>query len=327
MEKNLKNIKAQFKERGVFYTPVELAKSLLKHVDVDYKSAYDPTIGQGNLLSVLPDEVEKFGQEFFESELEKAKKKLKNFKGFAGDTLKEPHFMDRKFDFIFSNPPYSIKWEQMPDDERFSVAPALPPKSKADYAFLLHCLHLLDDNGIAILIMFPGVLYRGNAEGKIRQWLVEQNYISKIIQIEPGYFVDTNIATVAIILKKNKKDNSIEFIDESIGKARKVEFDEIKENDFNLSINTYVQEDIVKEVIDPIALENEIRQNAIKKMRADILRSSVIERLQLDENFPKTEIFIKDLKSAINEEEKKHIKAKGQKADVRELTRQLLLFS
>ena len=154
-EYNLKSIKQQFKEKGIFYTPYELAQTLKSYITFSTKSVYDPTCGDGGLLNVFDDNVKKYGQEVNYQQLEVAKIKLKNFEGFCGDTLKNPAFMDKKFDCILANPPFSIKWEPPKSDIRFDAAPAMAPPSKADYAFILHILHYLSDDGKACVLEFP----------------------------------------------------------------------------------------------------------------------------------------------------------------------------
>ena len=144
-EYNIKSIRQDFKQKGIFYTQRELAeyiKNLLPEKRPD--RVYDPTCGNGGLLSVFDDSVEKYGQDINSEQVEEATRRLSNFHGVAGDTLKEPAFKDMKFDYIVANPPFSIKWEPF-QDERFN-APVLPPPSRADYAFNLHILHYLSDN-------------------------------------------------------------------------------------------------------------------------------------------------------------------------------------
>lgn len=204
---NIKSIRQDFKSKGIFYTPTELAEMIKSYLPADVKEVYDPTCGHGNLLSVFADEVQKYGQDINIVAVEEAKK-LPNSFIELGDTLAEPKFLGKKFEAIVANPPFSIKWEQK-SDERFASAPALAPKSKADYAFILHILHYLADNGTAVVMEFPGILYRGNAEGKIRRWLVELNYIEKVIHIPGNTFVDTAIPTCILVLRKNRTDTDI----------------------------------------------------------------------------------------------------------------------
>lgn len=249
-ELSIKNIKKEIAKKGIYYTPKELAEYMLSFVKTPYNTAYDPTCGQGNLLAVLPDDVKKYGQEIHDFELEKAQSRLTNFTGYCGDTLKDPYFINEKFDLILANPPFSINWERE-HSVIFDDVNVLPPKSKADYAFIMHCLHVLSDHGTAVIMGFPGILYRGNAEAKIRKWLVENNYIEKIVLIEGKKFTDTSIQTILLILKKDKTDTDITFIDSIINKERKVPIEEIEENDYNLSINSYVQEEKVIDMWNP----------------------------------------------------------------------------
>lgn len=240
MAHNLKAIRQQFKERGVFYTDEKLALIMCGYLGERGRPAtevYDPTCGDGALLSVFDDSVRKYGQEIDEAQLQAACNRLTNFEGVCGDTLKDPAFRGRQFDCIMANPPFSVKWEQNKDDERFSVAPALAPKSKADFAFILHCLHYLKPDGIAAILCAPGVLYRGNAEGKIRRWLVEQNVIDRIVKIPGGFFVDTKIPTVLLILRKDRTARgftSIVYEDRGLEKNVVISQEEIAYNDYRL---------------------------------------------------------------------------------------------
>lgn len=270
MEKNIKNIRKEFKKNGIFYTTSELAEMLKKYVDFQPKKIYDPTCGQGNLLSVFDDDVEKYGQELFDDELKKAEERLKNFHGYAGDTLKDDGFKNLKFDLIVANPPFSIKWEPNEEDERFKNAPCLPTASKADFAFLLHILYHLDEKGKAICLEFPGILYRGQREGKIRQWLVEQNLVERVVHIPGNTFVDTAIATCIVILNKSKKTTDIIFEDTEIRKEKVVSYEEIEKNDFNLSVNYYVFEEIQKEKVDPWELEIKARNDFVKRLKTEL---------------------------------------------------------
>ena len=269
-EKNLKNIKAEFKAAGIFYTPPELAETIKSYVDFEPKRAYDPTCGQGNLLAVFGDEVEKYGQELYRDELEKAEQLLTNFHGYAGDTLKDDGFPGEKFDLIVANPPFSIKWEPSEDDIRWRDAPCTAPPGKADYAFMLHILYHLADHGKRIVLEFPGVLYRGQREGKIRQWMVDNNYIERVVHIPGNTFVDTQIATCIIVFNKSKADTSIVFEDRENGLTRTVSRDEVIRNGYTLSVSTYVQKEEVRETVDPRELDNARRSFALKKLRREI---------------------------------------------------------
>lgn len=222
-----------------------------------------------------------------------------------GDTLTEPkHWDDEPFDAIVSNPPYSIKWEGdanplLINDPRFSPAGVLAPKSKADLAFTLHMLSWLSTSGTAAIVEFPGVLYRSGAEQKIRKYLIDNNYIDTVIQLPPDLFFGTTIATCIIVLKKSKKDNATLFIDASaefvrggnknklsdtnrkrILKAfidrksedhfcRLVPNSEIAENDYNIAVSSYVEQentsvDVDIEKLNAHIAEIVIRQNKLR---------------------------------------------------------------
>ena len=183
---SIKSIRDEFKSKGVFYTPKELGERLKSLADVEYKNVYDPTCGRGYLLSVFDDDVVKYGQEIDEEALKEAETNLNNFIGEVGDTIKEDKFKDMKFDLIVANPPFSIKYEptkELEEDERFRDLPCLAPASKADYMFIAHCLAKLKDSGQAIMLNFPGILYRGAREYKIRKYLVDNNFIEKVIHL------------------------------------------------------------------------------------------------------------------------------------------------
>ena len=224
------------------------------------------------------------------------------------DTLTSPqHWDDEPFEVIVSNPPYSIKWAGsdnpiLINDPRFSPAGVLAPKSKADMAFIMHSLSWLATNGTAAIVCFPGIMYRGGAEKKIRQYLVDNNYIDCIIQLPANLFFGTSIATCIMVLKKAKTDNKVLFIDASkefikvtnnnkltennINKivdtfssredvqyfSRLADYDEIKENDFNLSVSTYVEQEDTRELIDIKKLNAEIKEIVA---REEVLRAEI----------------------------------------------------
>lgn len=272
---NLKSIKKEFKAKGVFYTTNETALLMKSFIDIEVNEVYDPTCGDGSLLSVFDDDVKKYGQEINNHQLEEAKNRLNNFCGYCGDTLKDPAFNDKKFKCIVANPPFSIAWEPPISngfftDDRFKNVPALPPKSKADYAFILHIIHYLASDGIAVVLNFPGILYRGNKEGEIRRWLIENNFIDKIIRIPSKTFIDTTIETALIIFKKNKTTTDVTFIDYEKDKSYVASFEEIKRNDFVLSINSFIKEEVIKVKYDPKELQINSRESMIKKIKADI---------------------------------------------------------
>lgn len=282
-EYNIKNIKEEFKSKGIYYTQPEVAKYMMSLIDIQITDVYDPTCGSGSLLSVFPDDLPKFGQEINDHQLAIASQQLSNFTGYCADTLKDPAFMDKRFSCIVANPPFSIKWDPpvgMFKDARFADVPALPPPSKADYAFLLHIVHLLKHDGIAIVLNFPGILYRGNSEGIIRKWFVEQNLIEKVIAIPGKTFVDTTIATALLVIKKNKVGTDIEFIDNETGLSRIVSADEISKNEYTLSVSTYVQPETQKQIIDPLALQSLARRQTLAKLKADIDMDKMICELE-----------------------------------------------
>lgn len=270
MDYSAKNFRKELARTGTFYTDAKLAKLIRAELG-NPKEVYDPTCGNGNLLAVFPDECRKYGQELRAEQLQEAKKRLVNFTGVAGDTLKEPAFLDRKFAAIAANPPFSVKWEPS-QDARFANAPCLAPPSKADWAFILHCWHMLADQGTAAILCFPGALYRGQREGKIREWLVRQNAVCKVIAIEGGYFDDTNIATVLMVLKKNRKENTTLMVDHQSGLQKEVTLSDIEEQDFNLSVPLYIENSKPETPpLDPWQLELEARDQMKLRLRKDLI--------------------------------------------------------
>ena len=273
---NLKSIKQRFKKNGIFYTSKELALTLKSYVTINPSTVYDPTCGDGALLEVFDDNIKKYGQEIDSIQLNEASRKLVNFTGRVGDTLKDDKFIDCLFDLIIANPPFSISWTPEVSDDRFNTLPAMPPKSKADYAFIAHILKHLDPKEMAIVLCFPGILYRGNSEGKIRKWLIDNNLISQVISIPPNQFVDTKIATCILVLQKNKTSTEITFESKDLKKIRIVEQQEVVDNDYNLSVSQYIQEEIIEVKYDPLVLENKARSNMIRKLIADLEMSKMI---------------------------------------------------
>lgn len=267
MGHSIKQLRKEFKSNGVFYTPKALSEYMKSLIDIDILDVYDPTCGDGSLLSVFDDNVMKFGQEKDSAQFAKCKNNLINFTGICGDTLTSPAFIDKRFSCIVANPPFSIKWNP-PDpatDIRFKDCGICPPPSKADYAFILHILHVLSNDGIAIVLCFPGILYRGGKELLIRKYLIEQAFIDKIISIPAKTFEDTSIGTVILIFKKNKIDKDIEIVDKTNGRSVFINIDQIRENDYNLSINLYITDVYIKETVDPILLQEKARINFIDR--------------------------------------------------------------
>ena len=226
------------KSGGEYYTPQEVSELLARITVVgktEVNKVYDPACGSGSLLLKFAKVLgkENVRQGFFGQEINLTTYNLCRINMFLhdinyeqfdiahGDTLTDPaHWDDEPFEAIVSNPPYSIKWEGdsnplLINDPRFAPAGVLAPKSRADLAFTLHMLSWLAVNGTAAIVEFPGVLYRGGAEQKIRKYLIDNNYIDAVIQLPPDLFFGTTIATCIIVLKKSKHDNKVLFIDAS----------------------------------------------------------------------------------------------------------------
>lgn len=235
-----------------------------------------------------------------------------------GDTLIDPkHWDDEPFDAIVSNPPYSIKWAGksnplLINDERFSLAGVLAPESKADLAFTMHMLSWLSSKGTAAIVEFPGVLYRGGAEQKIRKYLVDNNFVDTIIQLPSDLFFGTSIATCILVLKKNKTDNNILFIDatnefvrntnknklsdDNINniltliknrtsveyKAYLAPYEEVKENDYNISVNSYLKSESNEVDIDIKELNKQIAEIVAKQDQVRKELDEIISELESD---------------------------------------------
>lgn len=270
MSYNLKNIKQKFKSEGIFYTPKELALYIKSFLPDGVDKIYDPTCGDGALLEVFNNDVLKYGQDISAEQINVAKDKLNNSHLFVGDTLKRPALTDIKFDYIVANPPFSISWEPFELDPRFNKAGVLPPKSKADWAFMLHILDFMSEKGLAVVMNFPGVLYRGNSEGIIRKWFIDNNYIEKVVSIGGDRFVDTKIRTCLIVLNKNKQNDDVLFINDELKKERIVSKTEIVANNYDLSVQQYVFEEKIKEYIDPIELHNNARKVFLRQLECEL---------------------------------------------------------
>ena len=299
------------KSGGEFFTPQEVSELLARITVVgktEVNKVYDPACGSGSLLlkfaTVLGRDNVRLG--FFGQESNITTYNLcrinmflhdVNYEKFDiahGDTLTDPqHWDDEPFEAIVSNPPYSIKWEGdanplLINDPRFAPAGVLAPKSKADLAFTMHMLSWLAVNGTAAIVEFPGVLYRGGAEQKIRRYLVDNNYVDTVIQLPPDLFFGTGIATCIVVLKKSKADNGTLFIDASKEFVRQgnknklteanrqrileafmtradadhfaafVENSTIAENGYNIAVSSYVEAEDMREAVDIKELNAEI---------------------------------------------------------------------
>lgn len=313
------------KSGGEYYTPQEVSELLTKIAlgnKTEVNKVYDPACGSGSLLLKAAKILgkENVRQGFYGQEINLTTYNLCRINMFLhdidfdkfnianDDTLISPqHWDEEPFEVIVSNPPYSTKWEGdsnplMINDPRFSPAGVLAPKSKADLAFIMHSLAWLSTNGTASIVCFPGVMYRGGAEQKIRKYLVDNNYIDCIIQLPDNLFYGTSIATCIMVLKKSKQDSSVLFIDatkecvkvtnsnkltaenidaiyncymERLEKehfSKVVTYDEIAEQDYNLSVSTYVEQEDTREVIDIKELNQEI-QNIVA--REQVLRDEI----------------------------------------------------
>lgn len=313
------------KSGGEFFTPSDVSELLTRLGTVGKKQVnkvYDPACGSGSLLlkakSVLGDKgVVKgyYGQEINITTYNLCRINMflhnVNYTKFDianGDTLTDPkHWDDEPFELIVSNPPYSIKWVgdddvKLINDPRYSTAGVLAPKSKADMAFIMHSLSWLSSNGTAAIVCFPGIMYRGGAEQKIRKYLIDNNFIDAIIQLPSNLFFGTSIATCIMVLKKGKTENNVLFIDASrefvkvTNNNRLTEenishivstyashedkkyfshlatYDEVKSNDYNLSVSTYVEQEDTREKIDIASLNKEIAEIVAKE---DVLRAEI----------------------------------------------------
>ncbi|HOT59346.1 MAG TPA: type I restriction-modification system subunit M [Caldisericia bacterium] len=313
------------KSGGEFFTPQEVSELLTRLALVgktEVNKVYDPACGSGSLLlkfaKILGKENVRLG--FFGQEINITTYNLCRINMFLhdidydkfdighGDTLTDPlHWDDEPFEAIVSNPPYSIKWPGDSDpilinDQRFSPAGVLAPKSKADLAFIMHSLSWLATSGTAAIVCFPGVMYRGGAEQKIRQYLIDNNYIDCVIQLPDNLFYGTSIATCIMVLKKSKAENSTLFIDASkefvkvtnnnklkqenidaiLGAftsrksmahfSRLVPNADIAAQDYNLSVSTYVEQEDTREKIDIVTLNAEIEKIVA---REQVLRDEI----------------------------------------------------
>lgn len=315
------------KSGGEFFTPTHVSKliaQLAMHKQTAVNKIYDPAAGSGSLLLQAKKHFDNhiieegfYGQEVNHTTYNLARMNMflhnVNYDKFniaLGDTLRNPHYGDEKpFDAIVSNPPYSINWigdgdPTLINDDRFAPAGVLAPKSKADFAFVLHALSYLSSKGRAAIVCFPGIFYRGGAEQKIRKYLVDNNFVETIISIAPNLFYGTSIAVSLLVLSKHKTENKTQFIDASgegfFKKAtnnnmledkhierimeifdsktdvehvtKTIDNSKIAENDYNLSVSSYVEAKDNREEIDIKQLNAKIAETVskINVLRAEI---------------------------------------------------------
>lgn len=315
------------KSGGEFFTPQSVSNLIAKlaiHGQTSINKIYDPAAGSGSLLLQAKKQFDEhiiqegfYGQEINHTTYNLARMNMflhnVNYDKFniaLGNTLLDPCFGDEKpFDAIVSNPPYSIKWVGSDDptlinDERFAPAGVLAPKSKADFAFVLHALSYLSSRGRAAIVCFPGIFYRGGAELKIRKYLVDNNFVETVISLASNLFYGTSIAVNILVLSKNKKDNKIQFINASGDKFFKketnnnvltaehiekiidlfadkqdveyickcVDKDVVESENYNLSVSSYVEAEDTREVIDIAVLNAQIKETVTK---IDLLRGEI----------------------------------------------------
>lgn len=323
------------KSGGEFFTPADVSELLTRLGTVgktEINKVYDPACGSGSLLlkaeKVLGKEAVRNG--FYGQEVNITTYNLCRINMFlhdigfdkfdiaCEDTLTAPqHWDDEPFELIVSNPPYSIKWEGddnplLINDPRFAPAGVLAPKSKADLAFIMHALSWLAPNGTAAIVCFPGIMYRGGAERKIRKYLVDNNFVDCIIQLPSNLFFGTSIATCIMVMKRGKADSKTLFIDASnecikvtnnnkliednISKIVSVftkreeiahfsylaNYDEIKENEYNLSVSTYVEAEDKREKIDIVKLNAEIKEIVAREQLLRDEIDKIIAEIEVD---------------------------------------------
>ncbi len=321
------------KSGGEFYTPQEVAELLARITTVgktEVNKVYDPACGSGSLLLKFAKVLGRgnvrlgfYGQETNITTYNLARINMflhdinyNHFDIAHGDTLTDPHHWDDEpFDAIVSNPPYSIRWDGdsnpiLINDPRFSPAGVLAPKSKADLAFTMHMLAWLSTSGTAAVVEFPGVLYRGGAEQKIRKYLIDNNYVDTVIQLPPDLFFGVTIATCIIVLKKSKRDNKTLFIDASAEFVRSgnknkltdanqqkildaftartdvehfvaiVDNKTIAENNYNLSVSNYVAQKDTREVVDIAALNADIARIVARQQELRTAIDAIVKEIE-----------------------------------------------
>ena len=323
------------KSGGEFFTPQNVSKLIARLAMSGLTSVnkiYDPACGSGSLLLQAKKQFDAhliedgfFGEEINHTTYNLARMNMFlhniNYDKFdiaLGNTLINPQYGDEKpFDAIVSNPPYSVNWVGSDDptlinDDRFAPAGVLAPKSKADFAFVLHALSYLSARGRAAIVCFPGIFYRGGAEQKIRKYLVDGNFVETVIALPPNLFYGTGISVNILVLSRHKADTKTQFIDASgedffkkqtnnnvltdehierivdiFDRKEPVEYvaalvdnSKIAENGYNLSVSSYVEAKDTREVIDIARLNAEVKQTVerIDALRADI--DAIIKELE-----------------------------------------------
>ncbi|MFI3307403.1 MAG: type I restriction-modification system subunit M [Mycoplasmatota bacterium] len=322
------------KSGGEFFTPQSVSKLIAKLAiqgQDTINKIYDPAAGSGSLLLQAKKQFDEhiiadgfYGQEINHTTYNLARMNMflhninyDKFNIALGNTLLDPQFKDEKpFDAIVSNPPYSINWIGSDDptlinDDRFAPASVLAPKSKADFAFIMHTLNYLSSKGRAAIVCFPGIFYRGGAEQKIRKYLIDNNFVETVISLAPNLFFGTSIAVNILVLSKHKADTKTQFIDASkifkketnnniltteqideilnifIDKkdieyiSMNVDISKIEEEDYNLSVSSYVEAKDTREVIDIVKLNEELKVtvNNIDRLRTEI--DKIIEEIEV----------------------------------------------
>ena len=324
------------KSGGEFFTPQHVSKliaQLAMHGQTKVNKIFDPACGSGSLLLQAKKHFDAhiieegfFGQEINHTTYNLARMNMflhninyDKFNVQLGNTLIDPHFGDDKpFDAIVSNPPYSVKWIGSDDptlinDDRFAPAGVLAPKSKADFAFVLHALSYLSSKGRAAIVCFPGIFYRGGAEQKIRQYLVDNNYIETVISLAPNLFYGTTIAVNILVLSKHKTDTTTQFIDAS-GLFKKetnnnvlldthidqimvvfdskanvdhfalsIPFEKVAANGYNLSVSSYVEARDDREAVDIKALNAKIASIVVRQAELRTQIDAIVAELEGDE--------------------------------------------
>ena len=308
------------KKAGEFYTPQQVSKILAKIVSIDKPnllSVYDPCCGSGSLLLRVSKEtkVRKFyGQEFTGTTYNLARMNMllhdvpyQNFSIYNGDTLEDPHFKDQLFEAIVSNPPYSAHWsanEIFLDDDRFSAYGRLAPKTKADWAFVLHMIYHLKENGTLAVVLPHGVLFRGAAEEIIRKTVIKRNYLDAVIGLPSNLFYGTTIPTCILVFKKNKPNTDILFIEASKEFLNGKNQNHLRDEDVEKIVRTYSErKDLEK--YSHLALESEIKENEynlnIPRYVDTFEEEEPIDLAKVQQELKEVNVQIKEVTKKLNE--------------------------